>query len=211
MKNILIVGAHFDDAELSCGGAAAKWIEEGKNVYKLTLTDNQTDFTQMNIRVSYEDSRAASKRACEILGIREIKEFQPVECSKLQYSKEIMQAVEKIIYDYRIDSVFMHYKDDTNQDHVEASRITLTAARHCENIFQYQSNGYIFAEPYYPNYFVDISDYIEKKKQALLQYGKEHDRFGELFEINIERNHVWGYANRCKYAEGFLAIKYLEN
>lgn len=37
MDNILIVGAHFDDAELGVGGTAAKLVEQGKNVYKLTL------------------------------------------------------------------------------------------------------------------------------------------------------------------------------
>ena len=44
MKNILIVGAHYDDSELGVGGTAAKLVGEGKNVYKLTLTNNKTDF-----------------------------------------------------------------------------------------------------------------------------------------------------------------------
>ena len=39
MDNILIIGAHFDDTELGVGGTAAKLAEQGKNVYKLTLTD----------------------------------------------------------------------------------------------------------------------------------------------------------------------------
>ena len=49
MENILVIGAHFDDAELGCGGTMAKLSAEGKNVYKLTLTDNVTDFRQMKI------------------------------------------------------------------------------------------------------------------------------------------------------------------
>lgn len=52
MENVLIVGAHFDDAELGAGGTAAKLASEGKNVYKLTLTDNVTKFDAMNINVS---------------------------------------------------------------------------------------------------------------------------------------------------------------
>ena len=51
MKNILIVGAHYDDAELGAGGTAAKLAAEGKNVYKLTLTDNVTRFSPMNMNV----------------------------------------------------------------------------------------------------------------------------------------------------------------
>ena len=33
MKNILIIGAHYDDAELGVGGTAAKLVHDGYNVY----------------------------------------------------------------------------------------------------------------------------------------------------------------------------------
>lgn len=54
LQNILVIGAHFDDSELGCGGTMAKLASEGKNVYKLTLTDNVTNFQQMNIHVDME-------------------------------------------------------------------------------------------------------------------------------------------------------------
>jgi len=75
MENILIVGAHFDDAELGAGGTAAKLAAEGKRVYKLTLTDNVTKFDAMNINVAYESSRVQSAKACKVLGVKEITDF----------------------------------------------------------------------------------------------------------------------------------------
>lgn len=210
MKNILIIGAHFDDAELGAGGTAAKLVAEGKNVYKLTLTDNKTNFTQKKISVDYDSSKIQSRRACEVLGVKEIVDFIPVECSTLSYNKEIMQRVEKVIYDNDIDTVFIHFGTDMNQDHVAASQICITAARHCANILQYQSNGYILDNVFYPTYFVDISKYVEKKRQALACYSNEHDRFNRLFETNIERNHIWGYGNEVEYAEGFKILKFLQ-
>ena len=209
MQNVLIIGAHYDDTELGAGGTAAKLAADGKNVYKLTLTDNVTRFAHMNINVEYETSVQQSAKACEILGIHEITDFPPVECSTLVYSTQMMQRIEDVIYRYNIDTVFMHFAHDMNQDHNEASKLCLTAARHCENIFQYQSNGYILDEAYYPTFFVDISDYVGKKIEALEQYGEEHNRFSRLFQINVERNHVWGYSNKVEYAEGFLPIKML--
>lgn len=209
MENILIVGAHFDDAELGAGGTAAKLAAEGKNVYKLTLTDNVTKFDAMNINVAYESSKAQSAKACSVLGIREITDFKPVECSKLEYTQEIMQQIEKYIFDLKIDTIFMHFNADMNTDHVAASRICLTAGRHCKNIIQFQSNGYVLENVYYPTFFVDISDYIEKKEKALSCYGSEHNRFNSLFRITVERNHVWGYSNKVEYAEGFNIIKML--
>ena len=209
MQNVLIIGAHYDDTELGAGGTAAKLAAEGKNVYKLTLTDNVTRFAHMNINVEYETSVQQSAKACEVLGIHEVTEFPPVECSTLVYSTQMMQRIENVIYKYNIDTVFMHFAHDMNQDHIEASKLCLTAARHCENIFQYQSNGYILDEAFYPTFFVDISDYVDKKIAALEQYGEEHNRFSRLFQINVERNHVWGYSNKVEYAEGFLPIKML--
>lgn len=209
MENILIVGAHFDDVELGAGGTAAKLVAEGKNVYKLTLTDNVTKFDAMDINVAYESSRVQSARACEVLGVHEITDFKPEECSKLEYTQEVMQRVEKYIFDLNIDTIFMHFNADMNTDHVAASRICLTAGRHCKNIIQFQSNGYVLENVYYPTFFVDISDYVEKKREALDCYGKEHNRFDSLFEISIDRNKVWGYSNKVKYAEGFNIIKML--
>lgn len=209
MQNILIAGAHYDDAELGCGGTAAKFADEGKNVYKLTLTNNETDFKHMNIRVEYGKSMRESAQACEILGVHEISDFTPVKCSQLFYNTEIMQKLEDILYKYNIDTVFMHYEHDLNQDHVSASKICLTAARHCKNIFMYQSNIYITPVQFAPNFFVDISGYIDKKREALNQYTGDHNRFNSLFETGIERNSVWGYANKCKYAEGFVSLKFL--
>lgn len=209
MENILIVGAHFDDAELGAGGTAAKLAAEGKNVYKLTLTDNVTNFEAMDINVAYESSRIQSARACEVLGIKEITDFKPVACSKLEYTQKIMQQVEKYLYDLNIDTIFMHFNADMNTDHVAASRICLTAGRHCKNIIQFQSNGYVLENVYYPTFFVDVSDYIDKKRAALACYGSEHNRFDSLFEVSIDRNRVWGYSNKVKYAEGFNIIKML--
>ena len=209
MNNILIVGAHFDDAELGAGGTAAKLASQGKKVYKLTLTDNETNFSAMNINVAFESSKRQSAEACRILGGEEITDFKPVACSELEYSKELMQRVEKYIFDLNIDTIFMHFNADMNTDHVAASRICLTAGRHCKNIIQFQSNGYVLENVFYPTFFVDISEFIEKKRQALASYGKEHNRFDSLFEVTVERNRVWGYPNKCQYAEGFNIIKML--
>lgn len=210
MDNILIIGAHYDDAELGVGGTAAKLVEQGKNVYKLTLTDNVTRFEENNVYINHKSSSEQSSRACKILGITEITSFRQQPCSELRYSTELMREIEQIIFQYNIDTVFSHFGDDMNQDHVEAARLSVTAARHCRNILMYQSNGYILNIKFYPTFFVDISMFLEKKRQALNCYGNEHNRFQRLFENSVERNHIWGFANEVDYAEGFHIVKMLE-
>ena len=103
MKNILIVGAHFDDAELGAGGSAAKWVSQGKKVYKYTLTDNETIFPQRNIHVKFEDSIKQSGLAAKAIGMVEIENTDPAPHGKLMFGQEQMQRVESIIFDYNID------------------------------------------------------------------------------------------------------------
>lgn len=207
MNNILIIGAHYDDTDLGVGGTAAKLAELGKNVYKLTLTDNVTKFENMHINVDYDSSVRQSGRACDALGITEITDFEPIPCCQLYYNTEVMQRVEDIIFKLKIDTVFMHYYDDMNQDHVEASRICKTASRHCRNVLMYHSNGYILQQQLNPLVFVDISEQIDKKLKALACYEGDHNRFNKLFDTVIQRNQIWGYANKVNYAEGFLPLK----
>lgn len=206
MDRVLIVGAHYDDAELGAGGIGAKLAAHGREVYKLTLTDNEHTSELMGLHVTYESSKSDSARACAVLGIEEV-EFAPLPCTHLVYSKETMQRLETILFEKRIDTVFMHFSADYNEDHVEAHKICKTAARHCKNLLTYQSNGYILTEPYYPTIFCDISAFAGKKLQALHCYEKQHNRGGNLFEISLEKNRAWGYAHHCEYAEAFHAIK----
>lgn len=208
IKNVLVIGAHFDDSELGCGGTMAKLAANGVQVYKLTLTDNVTDFKQMNITVGFNDSLRDSAKACEVLGVKEITDFEFVECNKLSYCSEVMQRVETIIFKYEIDTVFIHFPDDFNQDHTAASQICKTAARHCRNILFYKSNGYADEVPFNPSVFVDISgEPFEKKKLALAQYQGDHNRFNRLFDVALKKTEIWGYANKAENAEGFVPLK----
>lgn len=207
--NTLVVGAHYDDSELGAGGTLARLIEEGFNVYKITLTDTAVKSELMNLDIKNARVRENSANACiELGGVKEL-DFPVQMYGNLEYSQEIMQKMEEIIATYNIDTVFMHYADDYNTDHLAAHKICKTAARHVKNLLMYQSNPYIIYEHFCPNVYVDISGTIEKKKKALDCYDSEHDRWGHLFDTNIQRNSIWGYGNHTEYAEGFYAIKML--
>lgn len=207
MNNILVVGAHYDDAELGVGGTMAKLARSGKKVYKITLTDTEVFSEMMNLKIAGSDAKANSLNASKIIGSTEL-EFDVSVYGNLKYTQSIMQKLEEIVLRYDIDTCFFHFYDDYNTDHIAANQICKTAFRHCNNLLMFQSNPYITTKPYVPDFFVDISDSIQIKKEALLAYDKEHNRQGRLFETNIERNHLWGYGNHVEYAEGFKIIKY---
>jgi len=210
-KNILVIGAHFDDAELGAGGSMAKWVKNGKNVYKLTLTDNVTKFDKKNIIVDYENSAKESAKACDSLGVKEVLNIDMSPCTELQFNKKQMQQIETFIIDNNIDTIVTHYISDIQQDHIHTSTISYVAGRYCDNILMYQSNKYIFPKDFYPRYFEDITETIELKKEALACYGEEHNRFNSLFEVTIDQNRVDGYKinmnKKESYAESFFVMK----
>ena len=212
MKNILVVGAHFDDAELGCGGSMAKWVKEGKKVFKLTLTDNETDFKQRKIQVDYRSSFDDSEKACRILGIKDEHQFvDPESCGQLKYNKHKMQFAEEIIFEFKIDTLLIHYMNDLNQDHAEASKICYTAGRYCDTVLMYQSNRYILPTDFYPRVFVDITDFFELKCKALSCYRISHDRYKRLFNETGCYNMCLGYSvfteEKERYVEAFQPLK----
>ena len=209
--NILAIGAHFDDVELGVGGTLAKLASSGSSIYKLTLTNNKTNFLRNNINVSFEDSVRESAAACKILNINELTDFSPVECTYLKYETLLMQKLESIIFDLSITTVFLHFHSDIQQDHVAAAKLGIVASRYCRNVFYYQSNRYLLPADFYPRIFSDITDFIDIKFNALSSYSADHDRFAKLFEQTKLQNEIWGYqmsmSSITKYAEAFVPHK----
>lgn len=214
MNKILIIGAHYDDPELAAGGSIAKWVKESKEVYKVILTDNVTNFAKRKIFVDNKSSKIESVKSCKILGCKEIEEFPLQPCTNLLFNKKQMQIIESFILDKNIDTVILHNLFDIQQDHVNAATISYVAGRYCDNILTYQSNKYVLPLDFYPRFFVDITDTIEQKKRALECYGISHNRYSNLFDITIQQNRVWGYQinmnNKETYAEAFGIIKFVQ-
>ena len=210
MERILIIGAHYDDVELGAGGSAAKWIDDGKKVFKITLTDTEVFSEDMKLNITANRAKENSGEAAKVLGIEEIP-FPTAPYGKLAYSQEIMQKLEHLIRVKNIDTCIFHFFFVYQTDHLGANQICKTASRHCKNVLMFQSNPYILTQTFAPTYFVDITKYVDKKREALSKYDSEHNRQGNLFETNIKRNEVWGYGNHVFYAEGFMVIKMLEN
>ncbi len=212
IEKALMIGAHYDDVELGCGGTALKLVSLGKKVYKITLTDNA--FTDQNADYSISSSKTAesSHKICREAGIEELTVKQSAYGGLSYGTGDLMQELEAIIIRNNIDTVFMHMSHDMHHDHIAAYDICKTASRHCRNVFMYQSNGYIKDRAFAPVFFVDISEFAEKKLKLLKIYEedqKEQNNQGRLFEINLMQNQVWGYGNGCAYAEGFEVIRAL--
>jgi LmbE family N-acetylglucosaminyl deacetylase len=206
-KNVLAIGAHFDDIELGCGGTVARHVSQGDNVIMLVLT-NSAYYNYDGVAIRTEEvAKKEGLEASKILGVKNLLSIG-LETKTLQYGFELIEIINKVIDDNNIDIIYTHWDKDVHQDHSAIGRATLNAGRHVKNILMYRSNWYHTSFVFRGNYYVDISDFIDIKIKAVKAHETEYKKFGEgWIEFFVNENRNAGQKIGCKYAECFEIIK----
>jgi len=208
MKNVLAIGAHFDDVEIGCAGTLAKHKAKGDKVIILVITHSKYSNYDGNIIREKEKAFSEGSQAAEILDC-ELICFQ-WETKQVIFGYKLIEEINKIIDAYKIDIIYTHWDYDVHQDHLAIGKASLNAGRKVNNILMYQSNLYMNTRMFRANFFVDISDYIDLKIAAINAHESEVKKFGPEwinFWINEAMNN--GKKLNVKYAEAFQLVKYL--
>jgi len=207
---ILAMGAHPDDMELEAGGTLAKFAKKGYDVYLLILTSG--GYTDINGKTYIdEELRNEAKEATKILGIKDIM-FLSYPTKDLPADGEIITKVDTIVNELRPDVFISHHPFDSHQDHKSAADIMFAVSRQgrVKNVLSastlpYRPNVFAFR----PQFFVDITETLETKLNAIRAYKTQYTKFGS--EVLIE--HVkgmaktYGWAMGYEYAECFEVIR----
>ena len=206
--NILAVGAHFDDIELGCGGALAKHVTNGDNVYAYVVT--KSGFTNhQNIEIRSNDiATQEGENAMKILGVQLIKgNFKTLE---VEFTDDLNLEILKIVEDKNIDTVYSHWMGDIHHDHQAVARASLHSCRHVSRQLMYRSNWYHSNIDFKGNFYVDISDFWELKKRSIEAHISEMDRTGCKW-IDFFDNEAKNAGQRIgvEKAEVFEIIKWL--
>ena len=190
-KKVLVVSAHPDDEVLGCGGTILKHVSRNDQVVLLTLSNGVSSRNLSNSVLEKEIQlrKQALVQACTILGIDKYLQLDFPDNSFDSVSLiEIIQAIEKLIAEFQPTIVYTHFCGDLNVDHQLTHKAVITACRtqpkSCvKEIYSYEvlsATNYISAsmQPQFcPNYYVDISSYIDKKITALKAYDMEMRTF----------------------------------
>lgn len=225
MKTVLIVAAHPDDEILGVGGTAARHVAEGDVVYALILGEGQTSRGAHREDISREIVEKLHKNtleSAEAVGFREVffADFPDNRFDAVNLL-DIVKAVEQKIREIQPQIVYTHYSGDLNIDHQCTARAVLTATRpmaDCcvEELYAFETlsssewNFDYSAQPAFcPNVFVDITDYYEKKEQAMNCYVSElctfpHPRSLTGMDVLSKTR---GMAAGMERAEAFMALR----
>lgn len=187
-KRVLVFAAHGDDLEFTCGGTIAKFADRGHEVTLVVATDNDKG----SFELTADQLRAARDReihsAARVLGIRqviclgysdgELREQAPPATLRGQFMKIIREVKADIVFTW---DPFTPYEGHPDHRAVaaaanEASSFSHFPLYHAEQIADglepyYVGEQWFFAKaPRDQNKFVDITDYIDKKIEALFHH-----------------------------------------
>jgi len=207
---VLAVFAHPDDDELTCFGTLARLHHEGFRIYVLELTAGERSTTAKDDLRLVETGAAA-----RLIGYSAIRESLPD--GKLKYDIETVSLIEKHIRNLSPQVVITHYPQalgQGHQDHIAVASAVVNAARRSECI-----EWILYAEPptqngdFTPNYFVDVTEYIDLKKQAVGTHKSEMTKPYMRPDMIETRARWWaiqvhpGDYNRGRFYEAFIVVK----
>lgn len=221
MEKILVIAAHPDDEVLGTGGVIARHTSHGDDVHILIVTEGCSsqypDRPEMIAQKQHEAQEAAS-----ILGVApENLHFGNLPDMKLDTVPltAVNACIERIVRSVQPKIVYTHAGTDVNFDHQRIFEASLVACRpysapFLRAVYTYfvPSSSEWGAAPFDANHYVDISDVMETKSNAMGAYKSElrsapHPRSLEsLRAINASFGSVIG----CRYAEAFKLVRSID-
>lgn len=197
-KSFLVVGAHPDDIELGCGGFIIKIKDSGGKVYGMTMTRGERGTAKQGKREE-EMTRSGNYMELDELWIYD---FPDTELQTVV--AEMKDALEEKIRETGANVVVTHADMDIHSDHRAVFEATKVAARNM-SIFCYEDVS--TTGDFVPNYFVDVSGYIEDKLKLISFHKSQGKKTYMDPEVIKGRAAHRGLQSGVQYAEAFMIYR----
>ena len=202
--NVLALGAHPDDIEYGCGGMLTKYAEKGHDVFLWIASDGSLGGEGAVRRQEQSDSAL-------IIGAREVF-WGDYRDTEVPLTRELIGRIETVIKQIQPRMIFVHYPDDTHQDHRNLAQGTMSATRYVPNFLFYEGPT---TQNFAPNCFTDVEKVLDKKLASLeahrSQVAKTNIEDLTILELAVSSANFRGIQARVKYAEAFQSIRLLIN
>ncbi|HJP13118.1 MAG: PIG-L deacetylase family protein [Nitrospinota bacterium] len=180
-KNIMVVVAHHDDAELGVGGSIAKWTEDGGAVHTVICTNGdkgtKKDIPPYKLTETREREQLA---ASKVLGVKDTI-FLRHRDGELEDTRAFRNQIAFLIRHLKPDTVVMHdpwlghysHPDHQAVGHAAFKGVIYARDHHFlpeltyAGIEAHHTNTLIYTRSNEPNFFVDISETIGKKIKSI--------------------------------------------
>jgi LmbE family N-acetylglucosaminyl deacetylase len=222
MRKIIVISAHPDDETLGVGGTLIKHKEAGDEIYWLIVTNVFEEFGFTKERV--ESRQDEIKKVTEAFGFESVfkLDFPTMQLTDRELNL-IIPLISDIFKKIEPETVYVMNRSDAHSDH----RIVFDAVMACTKSFRYpfikrvlmyecisetEFAPALFERVFIPNYFVDISGYLERKLEIMSIFKSEIEvhPFPRSFDNIKALAHFRGATSGVKYAEAFQVIRMIE-
>jgi LmbE family N-acetylglucosaminyl deacetylase len=194
-QTVLAVGAHPDDLELAVGGTLARLSRNGARVV-MAIVSIPSDF---------ETRQAEAKRAAEILGC-ELRFLVEDGCRRIDDIKtyQLVGMVDELVRDLEPAAVMTHSATEFHRDHVAVHNACVSTQRlKAFDFFHFNPTMCRpVPTPFHPRAYVDVSETMETKMQAIEAHASQFGSRGLDTELYRDIARLNGRMVGVKYAEG---------
>ncbi len=201
---ILAIGSHPDDVEFGCGGTLIKYAEHGHEVFLLVMTQGSGGGDPA-IRQKEQETAAGILRVSKLF-------WGEYPDTAIPLNPSLIQRLEFTIRDIAPNFIFVHYPDDTHQDHRNLATSTVTATRYTRNVLFYEGPT---TQNFSPSVFVEMNRQLAGKIAALEAHASQMTKTNieglSIIDIARASAHFRGIQGRVKNAEGFVPLRLFIN
>lgn len=217
-KKIVIICPHPDDETIAMGGSIARLVANGSEVSLLTVSGHLPPLYKKN---HFEITKKEALDAYQELGIKDY-EFAKIPATFVHQEpvSKLNSLISNFINKRNPDAVFIPFPD-RHIDHRTIFDSSVVACRPIlknspklvlayETLSETHWNVPGIEASFVPNYFIDISKFINKKVEALLKYKSQltgnDSRSCDACEALARFR---GSQNGCKYAEAYKLVRFV--
>lgn len=205
-EKVVVFAPHPDDETVGCGGAIAAHCRHGDQVKIVILTNgNKADTLNRYSSKDYVEIRKSeAQKAASILGVKDI-EYWEYQDRELKPDDDLICRLSNLLEEYAPTLIYCPSPTEVHPDHRFTSQAlweTLLRVKTPPKVAFYE-----LGIPFRPNTLVDITPYIEAKKNALKTYESqqaENDYYSKILGLNKYRTYT--LSPQVEYAEGYYII-----
>jgi LmbE family N-acetylglucosaminyl deacetylase len=191
---VLAIGAHPDDLELGLGGTLARLARGGAHVVMAVVS----------VPGAYETRRAEARRAAAILGC-ELRILMDGASRRIEDIKhyQLVGMFDEQVRDLAPAALLTHSATEFHRDHVAVHSASVSAQRlRYFDFFTYHPTMCRpVPVPFYPRAYVDVSETIELKIEAINAHESQFGSRGLDAEMFRDLARLQGRMVGVKYAE----------
>ena len=194
---ILALGAHPDDIEIFMYGLVAICKDRGDQIFTMIATDGAgggTSTDQFLTKKRMHEAKAGLKKLSSPI-------FLNLPDGALGDNPAHKLIIKKNILKIMPDLIITHSRYDYHIDHRSLSLLTSGAVSHYIPVLYCDS---LMGVNFKPNYYIDITNYFEAKKEAILKHKSQNPkRFVNLSQLMNSYRSAQCNAPIGTYAEAY--------